>query len=386
MTETKSICRVAPAMAGVFLFCAYSCPGESAAAPANVPVSTDLFNGIDPHHQHPPEADKTRGYLTFFFDNDLFSGTDENYTNGARLSYITEGKPAINIPLVQDNLHRFSGGSDSLAWMRKLWGFRHPAQIEYSYGFALSQLMFTPATREALVPPPGERPYAGWTGIGFSLHARDSHAQNSVEIALGVVGPASYAEQTQNFIHDIRDIERFEGWDSQIPNEVTLNLYFNQRRRINFFDKWRDLPFGVRADGFRETGFALGNFRTDVHLGFLFRAGWNLPVEFADPRLTPTSHSQRLYSGGMNRSDWSFYGLAGAEVKGVVHDITLDGPLFRNFDTGVDKKPLVGELYAGFGIRYHDLEFSYVHTFRTKEFETQSSSQSFGSLAVRLRF
>jgi len=350
------------------------------------PVSIDLIGGIDPHYQPQDEAETaSTGYLTFFLDNDLFAGTDENYSNGVRLSWITEGKPAINIPFVQNNLHRFSGGSDSLEWMRKLWGFRHPAQIEYSYGFALSQLMFTPATREALTPPPGERPYAGWAGLGFSVHARDAHAQNSVEIAIGVVGPSSYAQDTQDYIHELRDLEKFQGWDSQIPNEITLNLYFNQRRRIETLDRIR-LPMSLRVDGFTETGYSLGNFRTDAHVGFLVRAGWNLPVEFANPRLSPTAHSQRLYTGAANAQKWSLYALLGAQASGILHDITLDGPVFRNYDTNVDREPFVGELYAGFGIRYSDLEFSYVHTFRTKTFETQKESQSFGSLAIRLRF
>ncbi|MBK1831976.1 lipid A deacylase LpxR family protein [Verrucomicrobiaceae bacterium R5-34] len=350
------------------------------------PVSADLIGGIDPHFQlEGPIATADAGYLTFFLDNDLFGGTDENYTNGARLSWITEGKPVIDIPFVQDNLHRFSGGSESLNWMRKIWGFRHPAQIEYSYGFALSQLMFTPATREALVPPEGERPYAGWAGLGFSLHARDAHAQNSVEIAIGVVGPASYAQETQDFIHDLRDFDKFQGWDSQIPNEITLNLYFNQRRRIESLHKIQ-LPMDLKVDGFTETGYALGNFRTDARIGFLVRAGWNLPVEFADPRLSATAHTQRLYSGAGNSNKWSLYGLLGAQATGVLHDITLDGPLFRNYDTNVDREPFVAELYAGFGVRYSDLEFSYVHTYRTKTFETQDNNQSFGSLAIRLRF
>ena len=350
------------------------------------PVSVDLFGGIDPHTQQPHTKDATKGYLTFFLDNDLFSGTDENYTNGARLSWINEGKPVINIPFVQDNLHRFSGGSDSLKWVQKVFGFRNPALVEYSHGFALSQLMFTPVTLETEVPPPGERPYAGWLGVGFSLHARDAYAQNSVELTLGVVGPAAYAQETQDFIHDLRDFERFQGWDSQIPNEATLNLHFTQRRRIVLLDTWQSLPFGIKVDGFRETGFALGNFRTDAHLGILIRAGWNLPVEFADPRLSPTAHSQRIYSSGANTAPWSFYTLIGAQVNGILHDITLDGPLFRSYDTGVDREPVVGELYAGFGIRYKDCELSYVHTFRTKTFETQNGAQSFGSVAVRYRF
>jgi len=373
------------AVTGLLSLLAIPMSVEAVADGEVVPVSADLLGGIDPHTKLPEVVDDTKGYLTFFLDNDLFSGTDENYTNGARLSWITEGKPVVDIPFVQDNLHRFSGGSDSLDWMRKIWGFRHPAQIEYSYGFALSQLMFTPTTPETEVPPAGERPYAGWVGVGFSLHARDSHAQNSVEIAIGVVGPSSYAKEAQDIIHDLRDIPRFEGWDSQIPNEITLNLYFNQRRRIDILDTW-DLPFGIKMDGFHETGYALGNFRTDVHVGFLLRAGWNLPVEFADPRLTPTAHSQRLYSGGANNGKWSLFGLFGAQASGILHDITLDGPVFRNYDTGVDREPFVGEFYAGFGVRYEDLEFSYVHTYRTRTFETQEQSQSFGSLAVRLRF
>lgn len=378
--------RYTPILAVLVVFLGQSATAQQAAPSEITPVSADLFGGIDPHTKLPEEIDNTKGYLTVFFDNDLSSGTDENYTNGARISWITEGKPVINLPFVQDNLHRFSGGSDSLNWMQKVFGFRNPAQVEYSYGFALSQLMFTPATSDTMEPPRGERPYAGWAGIGFSLHARDTHAQNSVEIAIGVVGPSAYAEDTQNYIHDLRDIERFQGWDSQIPNEITLNLFFNQRRRIEFLDKWQSLPSGIRVDGFCETAFALGNYRTGAHLGFLIRAGWNLPVEFADPRLTPTAHSQRIYSGGVNSSSWSCYGLIGAQVSGTLHDITLDGPIFRNYDTGVDREPFVGDLYAGFGIRYKDCEFSYVHTFRTKTFETQEGNQSFGSVAVRFRF
>jgi len=374
------------AVAGFLRISAASLSAQTVTDTEVTPVSAQLLGGIDPHIKSPEVKDDTKGYLTFFLDNDLFNGTDENYTNGARLSYITEGEPIINLPIIQDNLHLFSGGSESLNWTRKLFGFRNPAQVEYSWGFALTQLMFTPTDPFAEEPAPGERPYAGWAGIGFSLHTRDSHAQNSVELNIGVVGPAAYARETQNLVHDLRGIERFEGWDSQIPNEVTLNLHTTQRRRIEFLDKWQSLPLGLRMDGYTETGFALGNFRTDAHAGFLVRAGWNLPVEFADARLSPTAHSQRIYSGGSNTSDWSLYALFGAQVNLVLYDISLDGPLFRNFDTGVDRELLVGDFYAGFGLRYKGCEFSYVHTFRTKTFETQDGSQAFGSLAIRLRF
>ena len=119
----------------------------------------------------------------------------------------------------------------------------------------------------------------------------------------------------------------------------------------------------------------------------MLRIGWNLPVEFSDPRLTTTAHTQKLYSDeSVNNNAWSLYALAGTRVGGILHDITLDGPVFRNFDTGVDTEPWVGELYAGFGVRYHNWEFGYVHTDRSKRFKTQKKSQSFGSIAIRTCF
>lgn len=326
------------------------------------------------------------GYLTFYLDNDLFSGTDSNYTNGARVSYITEGKPVINIPFVQRKLKFFSGTDDSAGWMQKFWGFKRQREIEYSYGFALTQMMFTPETLEAPAPPPGERPYAGWLGVGISLHARDSNALNSVEISIGVVGPDSRAQESQDIIHDIWQIDKFQGWDSQIPNEFTLNVTFNQKRRWDLLED-ADLPKGLEIDGFHETGYALGNYLTAAHLGATIRVGWNLPVEFSDPRLTLSAHTQKLYSNGnKNENDWSVYALFGARITGIYHDITLDGPVFKNYDTGVDKEHLVGEVYAGFGVRRHDWEFGYVHTYRSKEFKTQNDPQAFGSVAIRKRF
>lgn len=69
----------------------------------------------------------------------------------------------------------------------------------------------------------------------------------------------------------------------------------------------------------------------------------------------------------------------------MAHDITLDGTVFRNFDTGVTRKPLVGGLSVGFGIRYRDLKFTYVQTYSSRRFEEQIRGRAFGSIAVSYR-
>ena len=165
-----------------------------------------------------------------------------------------------------------------------------------------------------------------------------------------------------------------------------MNIHFAQKRRWTDLRKV-DLPFDLEIEGFHETGYSIGNYLTEAHVGFLVRLGWNLPVEFSDPRLSPTAHTQKLYTDSIsNKHKWSFYVLGGARVSGILHDITLDGPVFRDFDTGVKREPWVGEVYAGFGIRYDGWEFNFVQTYRSKQFKSQQDNQSFGSIAIRKRF
>ena len=104
-------------------------------------------------------------------------------------------------------------------------------------------------------------------------------------------------------------------------------------------------------------------------------------------RLLVNSHQPFEALAGQGAvTGWSFYGLLGANAGLVLFDATLDGPLFKNFETGITREPLVAEGYLGFGVRWKALDFSYVHTWRSREYEEQSSHAQFGSVALRLLF
>ncbi|NNM28680.1 MAG: lipid A deacylase LpxR family protein, partial [Akkermansiaceae bacterium] len=221
-----------------------------------------------------PFPDRGDAYLTFYLENDLFAGTDRNYTNGARLSWVSGARPVSALGSVQRLLRGFSGDEDSFHIVQLLTGFDAPDAVEYNYGFSLTQLMFTPEDDRFPGQPAGERPYAAWTGIGFSLHAMDANVLNSAELTLGVIGPHALGEETQDFVHDLKGVPKFAGWDAQIPDEITLNYYFVQKRRIDL--KIRELKTGAfRASALWDWGMAVGNFRTHAETGAFFRAGWN---------------------------------------------------------------------------------------------------------------
>ena len=333
-----------------------------------------------------PLPDRGDGNLTIYLDNDLFSGTDENYTNGARVSWISGERPVSDIGSVQRFLRRLSGDADSFDLAKRLTGFADPAEVRYNFGFSLTQLMFTP--EDPLVPgqPPGERPYAGWLGVGFSLHAMDERVLNSVQLTIGVIGPAALGEEAQDVVHDIRAMQKFNGWDAQIPNEPTLGLHFGQKRRLDLHrEEWEEGAF--RVDALADWSMALGNFRTGLEAGVFVRAGHNLPADFSDPRLSETAYSHRYFRGaGEPMGRFSAYVLFGARGRVSVYDASLEGPMFRDFETGVEKEWLVGEVFAGFGLRWDRVELSYVHTFRTSTFEEQDGGQQFGSVGLRVAF
>ena len=329
-------------------------------------------------------VDSEPGFLTFYLDNDLFGGKDQDYTNGARLSWISGNRDIGELGRIQQLLRKISGDPKSFKAFQYLTGFEDPDEIRYNYGFSLTQQMFTPEDPNSYTQPVGERRYAGWLGLGFSLHVKDERILNSVELTFGTTGKNSFAEETQDFVHSSQGIPKFNGWENQIPGEFTADLSFIQKRRIDF----GDFGFkGIRFDGLNEWGSRLGSFRTEGHIGGFFRAGYNLPPDFSDPRVSTTAYSHRYFRSSSDYGgDWSIYALFGSTLRAVAFDATIDGPLFRDYDTGIDRVPLVAEVFFGGGIRYRALELSYVHTWRTEEYETQRGIANFGSVAVRLHF
>ncbi len=331
----------------------------------------------------PAESKRPPWQTIVQFDNDLLTGTDRGYTNGTRVAFVREfgaDRPDDNV--LQKGLYPLSGATPDSPLHG--WRLEGNQPQRFAWGFGLTQLMFTPDDPSALSAPAGERPYAGWLGLECSLHVKNSESVSSVTLSFGTTGDASHAEETQEWVHtNISNSPIYQGWDSQVPGEFTLNLHFDHKRRANFLDFSQDWP--VEFDGYYEWGAALGNFRTDAYLGSLLRAGYNLPAAYSTPRVQLGSYGHALFSKqDPHAPRLSLYGFAGVRGSAVLHDITLDGPVFRNFDTGVNSEPFVGELLSGIGLRYAWAELSLSHTFRSNEFKGQDKNQEFGSVMLRL--
>ncbi len=309
------------------------------------------------------EPNKELGTLSLQFENDLFSGVDQHYTNGIRISWLSpEGDTVRSLQIVRDFLEQIAQDDNTTT----------------RFGLSLGQDIYTPEDRYTTNLITVDRPYAGWLYGGVSLHTVTDHDQGrmdqeSVEINLGLVGPWSLAEQAQDFVHDIRLIDTFEGWDNQLRTEP--GLLINYERKWRFFDPIE--VAGLELDAIPHAGASLGNIATQANIGGALRWGWNLPRDFGPPSLI---HSV----SALDRQPVSTIGMyAFATVQGryVAHNIFVDGNTFRDSHR-VDKKNWIGDASLGVALLVGRFKIAYTNAFRTREFVGQDKASRFGSLAV----
>jgi hypothetical protein len=315
-------------------------------------------------------------------DNDLFFNNDKDYTSGVRIARMREfdGQPkALNH--IQGLLQPMTGAKSNTNFNQ--FRLKGEDPVRYSWGTGITQLMFTPKDYDALSPELGERPFAGWLGLEFSLHAKNERSVSSATMTLGTTGKSSLAQGTQEWVHrHISKTPLFKGWDSQVPSEITLNFFFDHKRNLMQEAIMRGSPFEL--DGYTEWGTALGNFKTNAYIGGMIRAGHNLKSSYSIPRVQVGSYAHELFEkADLNHAPFSIYGFFGGRATAVLHDITLNGPIFQDYEYKVKTKPLVGELVTGCGISWNQLELSFSRTFRTREFKGQNNSHSFGSVLFR---
>lgn len=310
---------------------------------------------------------------TFYFENDLFNGTDSNYTNGVKYTLIS---PDLSPHAPDGKLPRrvleFIHGLPFIAGSRP--EYTHKAE------FSLGQKMFTPRDTDTTELVLDDRPYVGWTYFTTAYHRRNDAAgkvsfMDTVELQLGIIGPESYAEDTQKFVHRARDLDIPRGWHHQLENEAGLAIVFER--------KWLLRPAQENAFGYStiaHAGAALGNVFTYGNAGMEFRLGWNIPKDFGVSLMRPAG-STRLEIGDR----FSAYLFGAVNGKAVGRDIFLDGNTFRD-SHDIDKKHFVADLAGGVAFSFQRFIVTWTQLLRTKEFEGQENAHSFGALALSFSF
>ena len=264
--------------------------------------------------------------------------------------------------------------------------------------------MFTPKDPARTDLIQDDRPYAGLLFVGMSWNRRKHEPQSSSEIldtreiTLGVIGPLALAEQTQNLVHDAIGAERFQGWGNQLKNAPALQMAMD--RKFRSYRGAGAIQPGFSADSIRTVGLQLGNIETSASVGIEGRIGWNLPNDFGTYPIRPGAENRPPSAASIHRNA-ADAALAVArpragvhlfgtlETKYVAHDFSLDGSLFQSSHL-VTRRPWVAQAAIGLSaqspVAGHAVKLAVMRVYRTREFEEQGPSHTYGSIALSIEF
>lgn len=306
--------------------------------------------------------------LQLYIENDsVGKGTDRYYTNGIKLG------GGINADLLIDHLLQ-TPARNALERISDHLG-------EVHVGFFLGQNLYTPRRITTAQPQPFDRPWAAWLYVGGVAQSVLGNRLQTVELDLGVIGPAAFGKPVQTEWHKLVDADHPQGWGNQLRNEPGVLLAY--------LEKWRYGPTtGVQA--VPHFGATVGNVMTLVRAGGIVRVGQNMSgfgpdtIEPGGAMLQRTrmTDSQSLDGG----REW--YLFAGVDARLVGRNIFLDGNTFRD-SPSVDRHVFVHDFKAGISIRIAPMRVSLTHVRRSPEFTTplgSSGIQRFQSLNVSWEF
>lgn len=317
-------------------------------------------------------------------DNLPFGGDlDRHYTQGVRIDQSAEFAAAPG------------WARSTAAWFERFdLGFldRRPKPFDspHALGGFVAQQIYTPSDISQADPGPDERPYTGWLYAGMrstTTFAGDAYrrddSQTTMELSLGTTGGASLAEFIQTHWHELIGIGTPKGWDHQLHGEPTLQLGSQHTRRLIYgrTQHWLGADLCARAS------YNAGNFLTNAGVGTTFRAGYNVPRDFALPYIETTAKfaaAEAPLRPAPEEPCWSLYGFIGCDGRGVLRNLSLDGNSFHSGGLSVDRKAWVGDLVIGGVLRIGGLEVGYSTTQRSVEFDEQDGAQSFSSIYFRL--
>ena len=267
------------------------------------------------------------GQVSLMAENDITAGTDHYFTHGTRLQY-----------------------TDNDYW-----------------GIALGQNMYTPDDKDAKELLPDDRPYAGYLYAGgFYTYYLDSGDEFFTELQLGMIGPDSYAEQTQIWVHKHTGSLLPLGWDNQIPNHFAA-LLINRYTTHIYENKYFAIdPYA---------GTYVGNLFDSVAAGINVYIGYDLPKDRNNHRVIPFK--------AMVNDGWQPYGYlyVGIEPRYVFYNMLLEDKRFT-----ISPNEFVYDRNAGlvFGCKYFELAFTFCY--RSDEFDEQPKPEKFGSAKISVNF
>ena len=287
----------------------------------------------------------TDAYFRFSYDNDFFTSSDYNYTQGYSFELVNNGlkkNPINHILISTQNSHT-------------------------QYGLVIEHNGYTPKHLGVDSILINDRPYASAIMIKSFKIAIDTIHQSRLNstFSLGVIGPAAFGKEMQVGIHNLTQNIIPQGWHNQIKHDLVINYQLNYERKLIGLKN----NFILSGVG----GINIGSLNNSANIGTTIILGI-----FKSP-----------YQINSSNKNVEIYIYAQPMVNYYVYDATLQGGLFN------DKSPhtlpnsrienVVFQFNGGVVFQTKKLFIEYSRVNTTKRFDTAISSK-WGGIKFGVKF
>ena len=249
-------------------------------------------------------------------------------------------------------------------------------------GFELGQKIFNP--QSGVIPSAiyVDRPFAGYLYAGSTLNLLYKNESNiKLSAQLGVVGPASLAQNAQQFVHNSFGFYHVVGWQYQIKNDFELNLGMEYNKL---------LARGSMADVSLASYANLGTGFTGAGAGPLVRIGAFNQLFHSQSTQSNVIVNDKLAS--LHKHEFFFYYKP--QINWVAYDATIQGGLFEkqeaysyaNQEVVQVPKPIVFSQQVGLVLTTNRWVFDLSAIFHSKETKVMEQPHQWGSVTVLYRF
>ena len=260
--------------------------------------------------------------LRIYEDNDFINmygrGTDNAYTNGTRIDlFYTKKRPSRFF--IDRSMPKAGDSSIDV------------------FGWGIMQIMFTPDNLATPVYQADDYPYSGALFATHTLYSYNPVKKYDfqTELILGVMGPASLAEQTQRLVHKIINYQQPEGWGNQLGTDVLVNIHFTVEKQLAALGSSTGSPKAPVAELIGGSQVFYGTMLNGVTLYPLVRVGLMNPYF--------QGYMSQYTSGGSNATGGSHvtgkhrkiqaYLIFKPEAQLIFTNALLDGALFTDGHT-----------------------------------------------------
>lgn len=287
---------------------------------------------------------KSTSYFRFHYDNDYFTSTDKDYTQGYNFE-LTSPK------LVKNPLNYF---------------FLKPKASEYKYGLSLEHIGFTANNIESEQIQFEDRPFAAAIMLKSFLIATDTIQKTRItsSLNLGIIGPGAFGGDMQTAIHEATGNTIPKGWYNQIKNDVVINYELTYEKQLLRFHDFFTLQTTATA--------RVGTLFTNASLGL--NATFGL--------------INSAFSSVKNKNKFQLYLYTQPLVNAIGYDATLQGGLFNResvYTVGrADIERVTLQNNYGIVLQYRWLYLEYSRTLLTREF-SYGDSQKWGGFRMGIK-